>query len=257
MIKRRHKTLTLGILPKGPEGHAFCRVIVAMMTVVSTSAYAGSASHENPPNTEPNPGPYGILQRNWPPATPQPAATSGETSAGGNVVFAPPALPREDEALHGLTAPSDGSAALSPPQTSSRLDAILFAPPTAVPILAARPLPSFPNAHPDPEPAARPSSETIPQSASRALVDLPRADPAEIARLKARARELLDVGQIAPARAVLADAATGGDGEASYMLAQTYDGAALVRAGVLGVAPDQGKADALYDAARRAGYPGK
>ncbi len=77
----------------------------------------------------------------------------------------------------------------------------------------------------------------------------------QAARLKARARELLANGSVASARALLEGAASGGDAESEYLLAQTYDPATLSRSGVIGIAGDAGKADALYRAAQLGGYP--
>lgn len=64
------------------------------------------------------------------------------------------------------------------------------------------------------------------------------AQKAEIARLIVRGRQLMSEGDIFGARLLLGRAATFGDADAALALADTYDTAALGRAGAVGVAAD-------------------
>ena len=150
-----------------------------------------------------------------------------------DVVFAVPALPASQEVV---VAPA--IMAPSPPLIETRYDAVVFGPPSAVA-----------NSAPMPDrPASTPSFTTGARS-----VPAPQAE--ETTRMKARARELLADGSVASARALLENAASGGDAESEYLLAQTYDPQALTRSGVIGVAGDAGKAEAFYRAAQVKGYP--
>ena len=153
-----------------------------------------------------------------------------------DVVFALPALPAIQEvvAAPAIMAPSA-------PLIETQYDAVVFGPPSAVA-----------NSDPVPDRPAGPSSSPSSTTGARSV---PAPPAEETTRLKARARELLADGFVASARALLEDAASGGDAESEYLLAQTYDPQALTRSGVIGVAGDAGKAEAFYRAAQIRGYP--
>jgi len=82
---------------------------------------------------------------------------------------------------------------------------------------------------------------------------LRRLDREEIAYLLKRAEELVAAGQLGPARLVLRRAAEGGDSDAAFALAITYDPILLRARNVIGVAPDIAMARAWYEKAKELG----
>ncbi len=74
-------------------------------------------------------------------------------------------------------------------------------------------------------------------------------DPEEIGRLIKRGQQLLQAGDIAPARLMLQRAATGGSGQAAFLLGGTYDPEVLRDLGVLGFAPNTNLAREWYQRA--------
>lgn len=176
-----------------------------------------------------------------PPRRPDDATTDRADIAaqGGRpadaVVFAASASPADQESATG-----PANTLLPSPLVATTVDAVVFGPATRG---ADSPSMSDRLAGPSSLPAP-PRQATF----GRALA------PEEAARLKARARELLANGALAPARALLEDASSRGDAEGAYLLAQTYDPEALTRSGMIGVAGDAAKAEALYRAAQLGGY---
>lgn len=74
--------------------------------------------------------------------------------------------------------------------------------------------------------------------------------------LTQRAQQALRLGNVSGARLLLQRAASSGDAEATFMLAQTYDESFLRHLGVRGLKADPEQARTYYDAAARAGYAG-
>ena len=72
----------------------------------------------------------------------------------------------------------------------------------------------------------------------------------------ARARAKIQQGDIAAARRLLERASDSDEGEAWFVLAETYDPQMLARWGVLGIKPDLEKAKTLYQEAERRGAKG-
>jgi len=96
-------------------------------------------------------------------------------------------------------------------------------------------------------PAQRPAAPT----ASRPPVQ--SMDPEEIGRLIKRGQQLLQAGDIAPARLMLQRAAVGGSGHAAFLLGGTYDPEVLRDLGVLGFAPNPATAREWYQRAAELG----
>jgi TPR repeat protein len=109
-------------------------------------------------------------------------------------------------------------------------------PPAAVPVVtvpvAAAPAAAVPAAAP---PAAR------------------RIDAEELATLLKRARSLIAIGDIAPARLLLKRAADAQEATAALLLAQTYDPAVLGKQDMRSIAPDPALAREWYQKAARYG----
>jgi hypothetical protein len=81
----------------------------------------------------------------------------------------------------------------------------------------------------------------------------PQVDPDEIGRLIKRGQQLLQAGDIAPARLLLQRAALAGNAQAALALGGTYDPQVLRELGVLGFAPDPAKAREWYQKALELG----
>ena len=109
-------------------------------------------------------------------------------------------------------------------------------PPAAAPVatvpVAAAPAAAVPDAAP---PAAR------------------RIDAEELATLLKRARSLISIGDIAPARLLLKRAADAQEATAALLLAQTYDPAVLGKQDMRSIAPDPALAREWYQKAARYG----
>ena len=75
--------------------------------------------------------------------------------------------------------------------------------------------------------------------------------PAKCPVLRDRARELLDIGDIAGARLLLLHLAERGDGEAAYDLARTFDREMLAELGARGLDGDPAAARAAGISVRR------
>jgi hypothetical protein len=96
-------------------------------------------------------------------------------------------------------------------------------------------------------PAQQPAPATAKQAA-RAPAP-PPMDPEEINRLIRRGQQLLQAGDIAPARLMLQRAAMGGSGQAALLLGGTYDPEVLRDLGVLGFASNPAQAREWYQKA--------
>lgn len=232
------------------SGPTWCRLVAGVAFVLAATVHGTVFAGEGVPHS-----PFGVLNREGFVAvarpetaehealfarpeetTDVPAAAAPPSTPADDVVFAEPAMPAGREiAADPVTTP------LPPPLTAATFDAVVFGPPVGEADLG--PMSDrFTGTPPTPESSSEAMSPSV-----------LTAD--EAARLKARARELLANGSVAPARALLEGAASGGDAEGEYLLAQTYDPATLSRSGVIGIAGDAGKADALYRAAQLGGYP--
>jgi|SRR4051794_20414497 len=80
--------------------------------------------------------------------------------------------------------------------------------------------------------------------------------PTEVAAYIARAVAKIQQGDIAAARRLLERASDSDEGEAWFVLAETYDPQMLARWGVIGIKPDLEKAKTLYQEAERRGVKG-
>ncbi|MET0531908.1 MAG: hypothetical protein ABW003_26850 [Microvirga sp.] len=155
-----------------------------------------------------------------------------------------------------VSAPLPEQRSVGAPSVPARIDppAEPSRPATPEPTQEAGPAPSAapPQAAPEPAQTSAQTRETragpapaTPTPASR--VNAPA--PAEIAGLRKRASELIEVGDIGAARLLLERAASGNDGAALFALAETYDPAMLTQWRVRGVWPDAERARALYQRA--------
>ena len=106
------------------------------------------------------------------------------------------------------------------------------APVVTAPVVAAAPAAAVPSAAP---PAAR------------------RIDAEELATLLKRAKSLIAIGDIAPARLLLKRAADAQEATAALLLAQTYDPAVLGKQDMRSIAPDPALAREWYQKAARYG----
>jgi TPR repeat protein len=80
-----------------------------------------------------------------------------------------------------------------------------------------------------------------------------RLDPEELAALLKRAKSLIAVGDIAPARLLLERAADAQEASAALLLAQTYDPSVLGTQDMRSITPDPAKAREWYQKAARFG----
>jgi hypothetical protein len=105
------------------------------------------------------------------------------------------------------------------------------------------------------QPQAQPQPPAQPQAAAPTASRPPvqPMDPEEIGRLIKRGQQLLQAGDIAPARLMLQRAATGGSGQAAFLLGGTYDPEVLRDLGVLGFAPNINLAREWYQRAAQLG----
>jgi hypothetical protein len=92
-----------------------------------------------------------------------------------------------------------------------------------------------------------------PPAAPNVRLRAPAMDPEEVSRLIKRGQQLLQAGDIAPARLMLKRAAEGGSGQAALLLGGTYDPEVLRDLGVLGFASNPTKARDWYQKAAELG----
>ncbi|HMH60916.1 MAG TPA: hypothetical protein VK561_06420 [Bradyrhizobium sp.] len=108
-------------------------------------------------------------------------------------------------------------------------------PPAAVPVVTV--------------PVAAAPAAAVPAAAPPAR----RIDAEELATLLKRARSLISIGDIAPARLLLKRAADAQEASAALLLAQTYDPAVLGKQDMRSIAPDPALAREWYQKAARYG----
>lgn len=115
-----------------------------------------------------------------------------------------------------------------------------------------------------PPPAAPPVIAAPPAIAATPVIAAPpaiaappvrRIDADELAALLKRARNLIAIGDIAPARLLLERAADAQEASAALMLAQTYDPAVLGTPDMRSITPDPAMARAWYEKAAQLGSP--
>ena len=100
-----------------------------------------------------------------------------------------------------------------------------------------------------PAPERQTLPEPAPATAPKVQFAQSEQSPAPIEPLLARARALIEAGNISGARLTLENAAAGRDSRALRALAETYDPIVLSRQGVRGISSDAAKAEELYRAA--------
>ncbi|WP_407159904.1 hypothetical protein [Bradyrhizobium sp. STM 3557] len=118
-------------------------------------------------------------------------------------------------------------------------------PPPPAPVAA-------PAAPPPPQVAAAPAApEPVPSPPA------PRVDPStnEVGGLVRRAQEMLLMGEVKAARALLLRAADARDAQAAYLLAKTYDPTLVRQSGAADAGPDLAQARSWYQKAREWGAP--
>jgi hypothetical protein len=110
---------------------------------------------------------------------------------------------------------------------------------------------------PAPAPAAPVAVAAAPPAAApvAAAPQVRRLDPDELAALLKRAKSLIAVGDIAPARLLLERAADAQEASAALLLAQTYDPGVLGTQDMRSITPDPAKAREWYQRAARYGSP--
>jgi hypothetical protein len=99
----------------------------------------------------------------------------------------------------------------------------------------------------------RPPAAAAPAAIAAPASPVRRLDPDELTMLMTRAKGLLAVGDIPPARLLLERAADGQEPTAALMLAQTYDPAALGTQDARNIAPDLDLARSWYQRAVQLG----
>src|SRR6266436_1590713 len=132
--------------------------------------------------------------------------------------------PTRDEIASAFKTARQGQPEAAPPPAA--------APVATAPVVAAAPAAAVPSAAP---PAAR------------------RIDAEELATLLKRAKSLIAIGDIAPARLLLKRAADAQEATAALLLAQTYDPAVLGKQDMRSIAPDPALAREWYQKAARYG----
>ena len=103
--------------------------------------------------------------------------------------------------------------------------------------------------------ALRAAHQGLPEAAppQPAAAPVRRLDPDELANLLKRAKGLIEIGDIAPARLLLERAAEAQEASAALLLAQTYDPAVLGTQDMRSITPDPAKARDWYQKAARFG----
>ena len=165
-----------------------------------------------------------------------PAATADQ-SGSTQTIFPPPAAPTQ-LANAGPTPvlPSNAGVRASPPAPRVTRDDIALA-------LRSAQQPQV-QAEPAPPP---PAAEAAPATLAR------RLDADELANLLKRAKGLIAIGDIAPARLLLERAADAQEPSAALLLAQTYDPAVLGTQDMRSITPDPAMARDWYQKAARLG----
>jgi hypothetical protein len=125
----------------------------------------------------------------------------------------------------------------------------------AVGIQALSPAPRVTPTRDDIALALRAAHQSLPEAAppQTAAAPVRRLDPDELANLLKRAKGLIEIGDIAPARLLLERAAEAQEASAALLLAQTYDPAVLGTQDMRSITPDPAKARDWYQKAARFG----
>jgi hypothetical protein len=145
-------------------------------------------------------------------------------------------VPLSGSARSGPAPVSDASVSLSEPSPSSG---------------AAVPMPALPPAASAPvQPTLGPVPAPAPSQAGSAAVGLSNE---EVASLIKRGNDILKVGDVSSARALLRRAATAGSAEAAFTLGTTFDPLVLRQMGVIGIEPDVVQARQWYEKAAALG----
>jgi TPR repeat protein len=131
-------------------------------------------------------------------------------------------------------------------RTARQVPADVRVPQAVAPAPAPAPAPAAPVAVAAAPPAAAPVA---------AAPQVRRLDPDELAALLKRAKSLIAVGDIAPARLLLERAADAQEASAALLLAQTYDPGVLGTQDMRSITPDPAKAREWYQRAARYGSP--
>jgi len=101
--------------------------------------------------------------------------------------------------------------------------------------------------------AAHQSQKETDQPAPVVAAPVRRLEPDELAALMKRAKGLIDIGDIAPARLLLERAADAQEASAALLLAQTYDPAVLGTPDMRSITPDPAMAREWYQKAAKLG----
>jgi TPR repeat protein len=106
-------------------------------------------------------------------------------------------------------------------------------------------------------PAAAAPAAAAPIAAAPPVAAPPprKLDPDELAALMKRAKGLIAIGDIAPARLLLERAADAQEASAALLLAQTYDPAVLGAQDTRSITPDPAAARTWYQKAAQLGSP--
>jgi hypothetical protein len=157
-----------------------------------------------------------------------------------------------------LIGSADSATPPSQPVAAVRLVSSNTAAPVAQPVAvipAPSPAPRVTPTRDDIALALRAAHQSLPEAAppQTAAAPVRRLDPDELANLLKRAKGLIEVGDIAPARLLLERAAEAQEASAALLLAQTYDPAVLGTQDMRSITPDPAKARDWYQKAARFG----
>lgn len=159
-----------------------------------------------------------------------------------------------------LIASSADSSATTPSQPAAAVRLVSGNPAAAVAQPAAGVQPLSPAARVTPTRddialALRAAHQSLPEAAPPQIAAAPvrRLDPDELANLLKRAKGLIEIGDIAPARLLLERAAEAQEASAALLLAQTYDPAVLGTQDMRSITPDPAMARDWYQKAARFG----
>ena len=159
-----------------------------------------------------------------------------------------------------IASSADSSAATPPsqPATAVRLVSSNPTAPVAQPAAGVQPLSPAARVTPtrdDIALALRAAHQSLPEAAppQPAAPPVRRLDPDELANLLKRAKGLIEIGDIAPARLLLERAAEAQEASAALLLAQTYDPAVLGTQDMRSITPDPAMARDWYQKAARFG----
>ena len=159
-----------------------------------------------------------------------------------------------------IASSADSSAATPPSQPAAAVRLVSGNPtaPVAQPVAGVQPLSPAARVTPtrdDIALALRAAHQSLPEAAppQPAAPPVRRLDPDELATLLTRAKGLIEIGDIAPARLLLERAAEAQEASAALLLAQTYDPAVLGTQDMRSITPDPAMARDWYQKAARFG----